>query len=43
MRLYVQNDVVALFASGTMGKLLGCVLVVGSGTIAYGFTEDGKY
>lgn len=29
-------------ASGTMGKLHGCVLIAGTGTIAYGFTEDGK-
>ncbi|XVF58486.1 hypothetical protein PTKIN_Ptkin07bG0069900 [Pterospermum kingtungense] len=28
--------------SGTMGKLHGCVLIAGTGTIAYGFTEDGR-
>ncbi|KAJ7965015.1 N-acetyl-D-glucosamine kinase [Quillaja saponaria] len=42
VRLYVQNDAVAALASGTMGKLHGCVLIAGTGTIAYGFTEDGK-
>ena len=40
--LYVQNDAVAALASGTMGKLHGCVLIAGTGTIAYGFTEDGR-
>ncbi|KAG6498913.1 hypothetical protein ZIOFF_038665 [Zingiber officinale] len=39
---YVENDAVAAMASGTMGKLYGCVLIAGTGTIAYGFTEDGK-
>lgn len=42
VRLYVQNDAVAALASGTIGKLHGCVLIAGTGTIAYGFTEDGK-
>ncbi|KAK9285844.1 hypothetical protein L1049_025045 [Liquidambar formosana] len=42
IRLYVQNDAVAALASGTMGKLHGCVLIAGTGTIAYGFTEDGR-
>ncbi|KAI4308158.1 hypothetical protein L6164_031261 [Bauhinia variegata] len=42
VRLYVQNDAVAALASGTMGKLHGCVLIAGTGTIAYGFTDDGK-
>ncbi|KAJ7960584.1 N-acetyl-D-glucosamine kinase [Quillaja saponaria] len=42
VRLYVQNDAVAALASGTMGKLHGCVLIAGTGSIAYGFTEDGK-
>lgn len=42
MRLYVQNDAVAALASGTMGKLHGCVLIAGTGTIAYGFTKDGR-
>lgn len=32
----------AALASGTMGKLHGCVLIAGTGTIAYGFTEDGR-
>ena len=27
---------------GTMGKVHGCVLIAGTGSIAYGFTEDGK-
>lgn len=40
--LYVQNDAVAALASGTMGKLHGCVLIAGTGTIAYGFTADGR-
>ncbi|XP_011085438.1 N-acetyl-D-glucosamine kinase isoform X2 [Sesamum indicum] len=42
VRLFVQNDAVAALASGTMGKLHGCVLIAGTGTIAYGFTEDGR-
>ncbi|KAH1062523.1 hypothetical protein AAZX31_02G264900 [Glycine max] len=42
VRLYVRNDAVAALASGTMGKLHGCVLIAGTGSIAYGFTEDGK-
>uniref|UniRef100_A0A2P2JZ10 N-acetyl-D-glucosamine kinase n=2 Tax=Rhizophora mucronata TaxID=61149 RepID=A0A2P2JZ10_RHIMU len=42
VQLYVQNDAVAALASGTMGKLYGCVLIAGTGTIAYGFTEDGR-
>ncbi|OIW02826.1 hypothetical protein TanjilG_29602 [Lupinus angustifolius] len=42
VRLYVRNDAVAALASGTIGKLHGCVLIAGTGTIAYGFTEDGK-
>lgn len=41
VNLYVQNDAVAALASGTMGKLHGCVLIAGTGTISYGFTEDG--
>jgi N-acetylglucosamine kinase-like BadF-type ATPase len=39
---YVENDAVAALASGTMGKLHGCVLIAGTGSIAYGVTEDGK-
>lgn len=39
---YVENDAVAALASGTMGKLHGCVLIAGTGCIAYGVTEDGK-
>lgn len=42
VKFYVENDAVAAMASGTMGKLHGCVLIAGTGTIAYGFTEDGK-
>ncbi|XP_051115465.1 uncharacterized protein LOC127240697 [Andrographis paniculata] len=42
VRLFVQNDAVAALASGTMGSLHGCVLIAGTGTIAYGFTEDGR-
>ncbi|RZB67251.1 N-acetyl-D-glucosamine kinase isoform B [Glycine soja] len=42
VRLYVRNDAVAALASGTMGKVHGCVLIAGTGSIAYGFTEDGK-
>lgn len=42
VRLYVQNDALAALASGTTGKLHGCVLIAGTGTIAYGFTEDGR-
>ncbi|KAL8508066.1 hypothetical protein ACS0TY_018571 [Phlomoides rotata] len=42
VNIYVQNDAVAALASGTMGKLHGCVLIAGTGCIAYGFTEDGK-
>ncbi|KAL8108475.1 hypothetical protein AgCh_024796 [Apium graveolens] len=41
VKLYVQNDAVAALASGTMGKLHGCVLIAGTGTISYGFTEGG--
>ncbi|KAK7372767.1 hypothetical protein VNO80_06155 [Phaseolus coccineus] len=42
VRLYVLNDALAALSSGTMGKLHGCVLIAGTGSIAYGFTEDGK-
>ncbi|PIN20380.1 N-Acetylglucosamine kinase [Handroanthus impetiginosus] len=42
VELFVENDAVAALASGTMGKLHGCVLIAGTGTIAYGFTEDGR-
>jgi N-acetylglucosamine kinase-like BadF-type ATPase len=42
VKLYVQNDAVAALSSGTMGKLHGCVLIAGTGTIAFGFTEDGR-
>ncbi|KAI3511076.1 hypothetical protein L1887_18220 [Cichorium endivia] len=42
VKVYVQNDAVAALASGSMGKLHGCVLIAGTGSIAYGFSEDGK-
>lgn len=42
VRLFVENDAVAALACGTMGKLHGCVLIAGTGTIAYGYTEDGR-
>ncbi|KAL6546306.1 hypothetical protein OROMI_022027 [Orobanche minor] len=42
VKIYVKNDAVAALASGTMGKLHGCVLIAGTGCIAYGFTEDGR-
>lgn len=42
VKIHVQNDAVVALASGTMGRLHGCVLIAGTGCIAYGFTEDGK-
>ncbi|KAK4348111.1 hypothetical protein RND71_034450 [Anisodus tanguticus] len=42
VKLYIQNDAVAALASGTMGKLHGCVFIAGTGSISYGFTEDGR-
>lgn len=42
VKLYVRNDAIAALASGTMGKLSGCVLIAGTGSICYGFTEDGR-
>nr|GEV33042.1 copia protein [Tanacetum cinerariifolium] len=42
VKCFVHNDVVATMASGTMGKLHGCVLIAGTGTIAYGYTKDGR-
>ncbi|XP_071718913.1 uncharacterized protein [Rutidosis leptorrhynchoides] len=42
VKMYVRNDAVAALASGTMGKLHGCVLIAGTGSIAYGISEDGK-
>ncbi|BBN02548.1 N-acetylglucosamine kinase [Marchantia polymorpha subsp. ruderalis] len=41
-KCYVYNDAVAALASGTAGRKYGCVLIAGTGTIAYGFNEDGK-
>ncbi|GAB2296397.1 hypothetical protein Dimus_030517 [Dionaea muscipula] len=32
---------ISALASGTMGKHHGCVLISGTGSISYGFTEDG--
>ncbi|KAK3016138.1 hypothetical protein RJ639_007681 [Escallonia herrerae] len=42
VKRYVQKDAVAALASGTFGKLHGCVLIAGTGSISYGFTEDGR-
>ncbi|XP_071689497.1 uncharacterized protein [Rutidosis leptorrhynchoides] len=42
VKCLIHNDAVAAMASGTMGKLHGCVLIAGTGTIAYGYTEDGR-
>ncbi|XP_050221792.1 uncharacterized protein LOC126671985 [Mercurialis annua] len=42
VKLYVQNDAFAALASGTMGKLHGCVLIAGTGCISYGVSEDGR-
>lgn len=36
----VHNDAIAALATGTGGKLHGCVLIAGTGTIAYGVAED---
>lgn len=38
----VHNDSVAALASGTRGQIHGCVLISGTGTIAVGFTSDGR-
>lgn len=43
VEIFVQNDSVAALVSGTAGKLYGCVLVSGTGTIAVGFNEAGKF
>eukprot|EP01018_Ginkgo_biloba_P000519 Gb_14511 [translate_table: standard] len=42
VKLFVHNDVVTALASGTTRKLYGCLLIVGTGTITYGLTEDGR-
>lgn len=42
VKLYVHNDALAALASGTMGKLHGCVLIAGTGCISYGFSKDGR-
>eukprot|EP00250_Pteridium_aquilinum_P011327 c19993_g1_i2 orf=412-1338(-) len=41
VELAVYNDSVAALASGTLGRLHGCVLVAGTGAIAFGVSEDG--
>lgn len=40
--LAVYNDSVAALASGTLGRPYGCVLVAGTGAIAFGVSEDGR-
>ncbi|GFS41441.1 actin-like ATPase superfamily protein [Actinidia rufa] len=42
MYLYVHNDAAEALASGTFGKLHGCILIAGTGSISYGSTEDGE-
>lgn len=42
VKIFVYSDAVAALACGTMGKLHGCVLISGTGSISYGITEDGK-
>ncbi|KAL2930509.1 N-acetyl-D-glucosamine kinase [Bienertia sinuspersici] len=42
VQIFVFNDAVAALASGTMGKLHGCVLISGTGSISYGVKEDGN-
>ncbi|KAI0507397.1 hypothetical protein KFK09_013522 [Dendrobium nobile] len=42
VKIIIENDAVAAMASGTLGKLHGCVLIAGTGCIAYGFCEDGR-
>ncbi|KAB1222821.1 N-acetyl-D-glucosamine kinase [Morella rubra] len=42
VKLFVHNDALAALASGTMGKLHGCVLIAGTGCISYGFSKDGR-
>lgn len=37
------NDAVAALASGTAGRLYGCVLIAGTGTVALGFDEDKNF
>lgn len=39
----VHNDSVAALASGTLGRLNGgCVLIAGTGSIAFGVSEHGQ-
>eukprot|EP00850_Spirogloea_muscicola_P007264 SM000036S13308 [mRNA] locus=s36:510769:513261:+ [translate_table: standard] len=40
--IHVQNDAVAALASGTGGSPYGCVLIAGTGTIAVGYSRDGR-
>nr|GEY05403.1 N-acetyl-D-glucosamine kinase-like [Tanacetum cinerariifolium] len=42
VKCFIHNDVVAAMASGTIGNLHGYVLIAGTGTIAYGYTKDGR-
>ncbi|CAN6454689.1 unnamed protein product [Victoria cruziana] len=42
VNILVRNDAIAALASGTMGDIHGCVLIAGTGTIAYGFSRDGR-
>lgn len=43
MKITVVNDAVAALASGTGGRLYGCVLIAGTGTVALGFDEDKNF
>ena len=41
--LLVHNDSVTALASGTLGRLYGgCVLIAGTGSIAFGVSEAGQ-
>ncbi|GBG75469.1 hypothetical protein CBR_g20100 [Chara braunii] len=39
--VWVYNDAIVALSSGTNGKLYGCVLIVGTGTIAFGVNQSG--
>eukprot|EP00884_Botryococcus_braunii_P022844 jgi/Botrbrau1/9243/Bobra.180_1s0005.2 len=41
--LAVHNDAVGTLACGTHGRPEGCVLIAGTGTIAYGVGKNGKH
>lgn len=43
MKITVVNDAVAALVSGTAGRLYGCVLIAGTGTVALGFDEDKNF